>query len=193
MGVDDYITEDNPVRFIAAFGDDLARAACGFQRAMPAAPGRPGDAPGDLWKLYLYGALHRLRSSRRLAQETHRHIALMGLWKKRRPDHQTSADCREHHRQPIRQVCRIFTRLGQKLDLVGTTLGALEGSTCSAVNANERNLPKDRLARLLTQIDARIEAYLKALDRRDEQEDQGPVGGAPTEALAAKIAALKPR
>jgi transposase len=75
--LDDYITEDNPVRCIDAFVDELDLAACGFQRAMPAATGRPGYAPGDLLKLYFYGYCYRLRSSRRLEQETHRHIELM--------------------------------------------------------------------------------------------------------------------
>src|SRR4029434_4048759 len=84
--LDDYMAEDHPVRFRDAFVDALDLDACGFQRAVPAATGRPGYAPGDLLKLYLYGYLYRLRSSRRLEQETHRHVALLWLLKQLRPD-----------------------------------------------------------------------------------------------------------
>jgi transposase len=95
--LDDYIAEDNPVRFLEAFVDELDLEACGFRRAVPAATGRPGYAPGDLLKLYLYGYLYRLHSSRRLAQETQRHVELRWLLKQLRPDHQTVANCRTHN------------------------------------------------------------------------------------------------
>ena len=100
--LDDYIAEDNPVRFIDAFVDELDFVAGGFQRAVPAATGRPGYAPGDLLKLYLYGYLYRLRSSRRLEQETHRNVELLWLLKKLRPDHKTIADFRKTNLQPLR-------------------------------------------------------------------------------------------
>jgi transposase len=191
--LDDYIGEDNPVRFIDAFVDELDLAACGFHRAMPAATGRPAYAPCDLLKLYLYGYLYRLRSSRRLEQETHRNIALLWLLKKLRPDHKTIADFRKNNLKPLRQVCRTFTLLCKKLDLFGAELIAIDGSKFRAVNAKERNFTKDKLTKLLAQIDERIETYLKELDRSDAQDDQGTVGGAHTEALAAKIEALKQR
>src|SRR5262249_9878760 len=191
--LDDYIAEDNPVRFIDAFVDDLDLVACGFQRAVPAMTGRPAYAPCDLLKLYLYGYLYRLRSSRRLEQETHRNIELMWLLKKLRPDHKTSADFRKNNLKPLRQVCRTFTLLCKKLDLFGAELIAIDGSKFRAVNAKERNFTKDKLTKLLAQIDERIETYLKELDRSDAQDDQGTVGGAQTEALAAKIEALKQR
>ena len=97
----DYIAEDNPVRFIDAFVDELDLVACGFQRTVPAATGRPGYAHGDLLKLYLSGYLYRLRSSRRLEQETHRNIELLWLLKKLRPDHKTIADFRKNNLTPI--------------------------------------------------------------------------------------------
>jgi transposase len=191
--LDDYIAEDNPVRFIDAFVDKLDLGACGFHRAVPAATGRPGYAPGNLLKLYIYGYLYRLRSSRRLEQETHRNIALLWLLKKLRPDHKTIADSRKHNLKPIRQVCRTFTFLGKKLDLFGAELVSIDGSKFRAVNAKERNFTQDKLTKLIAQIDERVEAYLKELDRSDEQDDRGTVGGAQAEALAAKIEALQPR
>jgi len=90
--LDDYIAEDNPVRFMDAFVDDLDLGACGFPPAVPAATGRPGDAPGDLLKLSLYGYLYRLRSSRRLEPETHRNVELLWLLKQLRPDHRSEPD-----------------------------------------------------------------------------------------------------
>jgi transposase len=191
--LDDYIAEDNPVRFIDAFVDGLDLVACGFQRAVPAATGRPGYAPGDLLKLYIYGYLYRLRSSRRLEQETHRNIELLWLLKKLQPDHKTIADFRKHNLKPIRQVCRTFTLLCKKLDLFGAELVAIDGSKFRAVNAKERNFTQDKLTKLLAQIDDRVEAYLKELDHSDQQDDQGTVGGAQAEALAAKIEALQQR
>jgi hypothetical protein len=118
---------------------------------------------------------------------------MMWLLKKLRPDHKTIADCRKNNLQPLRQVCRTFTLLCKTLDLFGAELIAIDGSKFRAVNAKERNFTKERLTTLLAQIDARIEAYLKERDSSDAQDEQGTVGGAPTEALAAKIEALKPR
>ena len=191
--LDDYIAEDNPVRFIDAFVDALDLVACGFQRAVPAATGRPGYAPGDLLKLYLYGYLYRLRSSRRLEQETHRNVELLWLLKKLWPDHKTIADFRKNNLTPLRQVCRTFTLLCKKLDLFGAELVAIDGSKFRAVNAKERNFTPDKLKKLLAQIDARIEAYLKELDRADSQEDAGTSGGAVAANLQAKIEALQQR
>jgi transposase len=191
--LDDYMAEDHPVRFRDAFVDALDLDACGFQRAVPAATGRPGYAPGDLLKLYLYGYLYRLRSSRRLEQETHRHVALLWLLKQLRPDHKTIANFRKNNLEPLRQVCRTFTWLGKTLDLFGAELVAIDGSKFRAVNAKERHFTQDKLKKLIVQIDERVDAYLKELDRSDDQEEQGTGGGAHAETLAAKIEALKQR
>jgi len=99
--LDDYIAEENPVRFIDAFVDHLNLTTLGFQRATPAATGRPAYDPADLLKLYIYGYLYRLRSSRRLEQETHRNVELMWLLKKLRPDHKTIADFRKNNLVPL--------------------------------------------------------------------------------------------
>lgn len=117
----------------------------------------------------------------------------MWLLKKLRPDHKTLADFRQPNLKPLRQVCRTFTLLCKQLDLFGAELIAINGSKFRAVNATERNFTKDKLTKLLAQIDERIATYLKELDRRDAQDDRGTVGGAQTEALAAKIEARKQR
>ena len=178
--LDDYIAEENPVRFLDAFVDHLHLTTLGFQRATPAATGRPAYAPADLLQLYLDGDLYRLRSSRRLAQETHRNVELMWLLKKLRPDHKTIADFRKNNLVPLRQVCRAFTVLGKQLDLFAGALGAIDGSTFKAVNAKERHFTPDKLKRLLQQIDQRVEGYLKELDGQDNQEEAGTPGGAGT-------------
>jgi transposase len=191
--LDDYIAEDHPVRFIDAFVDELDLVACGFQRAVPAATGRPGYAPGDLLKLYLYGYLYRLRLSRRLEQETHHNVDVMWLLKKLRPDHTTIADFRTNNLMPIRQVCRSFTLLCKKLALFGAELVAITRSKFRAVNAKECHFTPDKLNKLLAQIGERVEAYLKELACQDTQKDVGTSGGAVAEHLQAKIEALQQR
>jgi transposase len=176
--LDDYIAEENPVRFIDAFVDHLNLTTLGFQRATPAATGRPAYHPADLLKLYIYGYLYRLRSSRRLEQETHRNVEFMWLLKKLRPDHKTIADFRKHNLKPMRQVCREFTLLCKQLDLFAGELVAIDGSTCKAVNAKARHCTADKLQPLLPQIDQRVEGSLQELDGQDPQDDAGPPGGA---------------
>ena len=172
--LDDYIAEENPVRFIDAFVDHLNLTTLGFQRATPAATGRPAYDQADLLKLYIYGYLYRLRSSRRLEQATHRNVELMWLLKKLRPDHKTIADFRKNNLKPIRQVCREFTWLCKQLDLFAGALVAIDGSKFKAVNSKERNFTRDKLQRLLGQINQRVEDYLMELDHRDNHEDVGP-------------------
>jgi transposase len=191
--LDDYIAEENPVRFIDAFVDHLNLTTLGFQRATPAATGRPAYHPADLLKLYIYGYLYRLRSSRRLEQETHRNVELMWLLKKLRPDHKTIADFRKNNLKPMRQVCREFTLLCKQLDLFAGVLVAIDGSKFKAVNAKERNFTSDKLTHLLQQIDQRVEGYLKDLDGQDNEEDAGTPGGAVVENLQAKIETLQQR
>jgi transposase len=191
--LDDSISEDNPVRFIDTFVDELDLATLGFQRVKAAATGRPAYHPGALLKLYIYGYLYRLRSSRRLEQESHRHIELLWLLKKLSPDHKTLANCRRDHLQPLRQVCRAFTLLCKQLDLFSGELVAIDGSKFKAVNAKERNFTRSKLQRLLPQIDERIEAYLQELERGDTEDDHGAPGGARAEQRQAKIEARKQR
>jgi transposase len=191
--LDDYIVEENPVRFIDAFVDNLNLATLGFQRAKPAATGRPAYHPADLLKLYFSGYLYRLRSSRRLEQETHRNVELIWLLKKLRPDHKTIAEFRKNNLAPLRQVCREFTLWGKQLDLFSGELVAIDGRKFKAVNAKERNFTQDTLKQLLQQIDQRVEDYLKELDGQDNRDEAGTPGGAVAENLQAKIEALQQR
>jgi transposase len=191
--LDDYIAAENPVRFLDAFVDRLDLTTLGVQRATPAATGRPAYDPADLVKLYIYGYLYRLRSSRRLEQETHRNVELMWLLKKLRPDHKTIADFRKNNLGPLRQVCREFTVLCKQLDLFAGALVAIDGSKFKAVNAKERNFTPDKLAKLLQQIDQHVEGYLQELDGQDHQDEAGTPGGAVADNLQAKIDALQQR
>jgi transposase len=191
--LDDYIAAENPVRFLDAFVDHLDLTTLGFERATPAATGRPAYAPADLLKLYIYGYLYRLRSSRRLEQETHRNVELMWLLKQLRPDHKTIADFRKNNLQPLRQVCREFTVLCKQLDLFAGELVAIDGSKFKAVNAKERNFTQDKLAQLLQQIDQRVTGYLQELDGQDHQDEAGTPGGAVADNVQGKIAALQQR
>jgi transposase len=191
--LDDYIAAENPVRFLDAFVDRLDLTMLGFQRATPAATGRPAYDPADLLKLYLYGYLYRLRSSRRLEQETHRNVEVMWLLKKLRPDHKTIADFRKNNLKSLRQVCREFTVLCKQLDLFAGELVAIDGSKFKAVNAKARNFTPDKLTKLLAQIDQRIEGYLQDLDGQDSQDDAGTPGGAVADQVQVKIEALQQR
>jgi transposase len=191
--LDDYITEENPVRFIDAFVDNLNLMALGFQRATPAATGRPAYDPADLLQLYIYGSLYRLRSSRRLEQETYRNGELMWRLKKLRPDHTTMADFRKNHLVPLQQVCREFTLLCKQLDLCAGALVASDGSKFKAGNAKARNVTPDQLTTLCQQLDQRVAGSLQALDGQDNEEDAGPPGGAGAANFQAKSEALQQR
>jgi transposase len=120
--VDEYIAPDNPVRLIDAFVDQLDLQALGFQRVVAASEGRPAYHPADLLKLYIYGYLNRVRSSRCLERETRRNLEVMWLLKKLTPDHKTIADFRKDHPQALRQVCSHFTQLCKELELFGGEL-----------------------------------------------------------------------
>jgi transposase len=168
--VDDYIGEDNPVRFLDAFVDKLELGELGFQHAVPAEVGRPAYDPGDLLRLYLYGYLNRIRSSRRLEKEAARNLEVMWLIRKLRPDFKTIADFRKDNSGAIKRVCREFTLLCQQLDLFGGELVAIDGSKFQAVNSKGRNFSARKLKQVIEEIDAKIEAYLKQLDQRDVEE-----------------------
>jgi transposase len=189
--LDDYVGADNPVRFLEAFVAQLDLAALGFQRAVPAETGRPGYDPGDLLRLYLYGYLHRIRSSRRLEQETHRNVELLWLLRRLTPDFKTIADFRRDHPAALQGVGREFVLLCRRLDLFGGELLAIDGSKFRAVNARDRSYTPARLATLQRDIDRTIARYLRELERHDETEtgSEGPSAAAPRE----KIAGLEQR
>ena len=141
--VDDYVGRDNPVRFIDAFVDGLDLAVAGFERATPKATGRPGYDPADLLKLYIYGYLNRVRSSRRLEAESKRNLEVIWLLRRLSPDFKTIADFRRINRAAFRQVFREFVRLCRELELFGRELVAVDGTRIKAVNSRERNFTAD--------------------------------------------------
>ncbi len=168
--IDDYLEEANPVRFLDVFVEKLDLEGLGFQHATLAETGRPPYDPGDLLRLYLYGYLNRIRSSRRLEKEAARNLELMWLLRKLRPDFKTIADFRKENRAAIKRVCRELTLFCKQLDLFGGELVAIDGSKFQAVNSKGRNFSEAKLKRLLEELDAKIEAYLKQLDSQDVQE-----------------------
>src|SRR3982074_1913285 len=191
--VEDYITEDNPVRFIDAFVGGLNLAALGFHRAQAAETGRPAYDPGDLLRLYLYGYLHRVRWSRLLERETKVNIEVMWLLGKLRPDFKTVADFRRDNLGAIKQVCREFTFLGRKLELFGGELVAIDGSKFKAVNNRRRNFNEARLTKAIKAIEEKIDGYLNELDQADNA-DPDPDEPTPSAAeLREKIKTLTER
>lgn len=188
--VDDYVGPDNVVRFIEAFVDSLDLAAVGFGRALPKATGRPGYNPSDLLKLYIYGYLNRVRSSRRLVLETHRNLEVIWLMRQLRPDFKTIADFRRENKTSFRRVFREFVVLCRSLDLFGRELIAVDGTRLKAVNSRERNFTKAKLAKALAESDERLNRYLKQLDDADK-DDTTP--SALVDNLDEKIAAIKER
>jgi transposase len=191
--VDDYVAADNAVRFIAAFVDDLDLGELGFDRFRPKATGRPGYDPADLLKLYLYGYLNRVRSSRCLAAEAGRNLEVIWLLGGLRPDFRTIADFRRVNRAAFKPLFRAFVLLCRKLDLFGRELVAVDGTRLKAVNSRKRNFTQQKLAGWIKLADERIEEYLGRLDRADraEMEAQGAARRATT--LEAKLARVRKR
>jgi len=187
--LEDYIAPENPVRFLDAFVGTLDLQALGFARAQVANTGRPPYAPAALLKLYLYGYLHRIRSSRLLEAECRRNVEVIWLLGKLTPDFKTIADFRKDNVKPLRAVNRQFTLLCRKLDLFGGELLAIDGSKFGAVNARDQNFNVAKLQDLIARADARLAEYLQALDHTDAAE---PAAAALNKVeLAAKIAALR--
>jgi len=187
--VDDDVVADNPVRFIDAFVDGLDLAAAGFKRVTPKVTGRPGYAPGDLLKLYIYGYLNRVRSSRRLEAECHRNIEVIWLLRTLKPDFKTIADFRSDNRAAFRAVFRQFTLLCRELNLFGRELLAVDGTRIKAVNNKDRNFTKNSLEKFIKAVDKRLDEYLRRLDESDVEE--AATGGSRTKNLAEKIEALR--
>ena len=145
--LDDYIAEDNAVRVVDAFVDRLDLAELGFQRAEPSATGRPAYHPGMLLKIYIYGYLNRIQSSRRLERESHRNVELIWLTGRLMPDFKTIADFRKDNRQAIRKVCLKFVELCRELELFSATLVAIDGSKFKAVNGRDKNFTRKSVKR----------------------------------------------
>src|SRR5260370_34311583 len=151
--VDDYVGADNPVRFIDAFVDGLDLAAPGFIRVEPKVTGRPGYAPGDLLKLYIYGYLNRVRSSRRLEAETRRNLEGIWLLRHLKPDFKTIADFRRDSRNAFRAMFREFVLLCKQLGLFGRELLAVDRTRIKAVNNKDRNFTRAAFAEVINLAD----------------------------------------
>jgi transposase len=192
--LDEYIAEESVVRFLDAFVETLEMDRLGFERARPAATGRPGYDPRDLLRLYLYGYLHRVRSSRMLERECQRNVEVMWLLRKLRPDHKTIADFRRDHAGALKQTGREFVLLCKRLDLFGGELVAIDGSKFRASNAKQKSYTRAELEKLQRKADEKISAYLAELDRADQVEGRTePEERLSAQELKAKIEALKSR
>ena len=164
--LEDYIGADNPVRVIDAFVDALDLAEMGFD-ASAAATGRPGYHPALLLKIYIYGYLNRIQSSRRLEREAGRNVELMWLTGRLSPDFKTIADFRRDNGKGIRNVCRRFVALCRQLNLFSEAIVAIDGSKFKAVNNRDKNFTPHKLEQRMKQIDESIERYLQELDTAD--------------------------
>src|SRR5512132_501806 len=191
VAVDDYVGRENPVRFIEAFVDQCDLQEAGFRRVQAKDTGRPGYDPADLLKLYIYGYVNRVRSSRRLEAETARNLEVIWLLRGLRPDFKTIADFRKDNRHAFKPVFRQFVLLCRKLDLFGRELLAVDGTRLKAVNSTDRNFSRDKLVTMSRSADERLADYLSRLDRTDVEEDGA--SGRRAKNLTEKIAALKER
>jgi transposase len=186
--IDDYITEDSAVRVIDVFVDKLDLSGLGF-KTVPEATGRPGNHPALMLKLFIYGYLNRVQSSRRLEQEANRNVELMWLLGRLAPDFKAITDFRKNNGEAIRLVCGEFVMLCRKLNLFSDAFVAIDGSKFRAVNNRNKNFSKAKIKARLQQIDASIELYLGEIASADRREGEGP--RTKTERLEGKIAALK--
>lgn len=189
--LEDYVSPDNPVRVIDAFVDELDLTELGFARVQPAATGRPGYAPGTMLKLYVYGYLHQLTSSRKLEREAGRNIELMWLMGKLVPDFKTIADFRHDNPDAIQIACQRFVAICRALGLVGGGMVAIDGSRLRAVNTHEKNFTKGKLARRKAHVKESIARYLAELEEADSAET-GPATPR-VDRLTERLAALRGR
>ena len=180
--LDDFIDESNPVRVIDVFVDALDLAEMSFDGVEPAATGRPSYHPSVLLKLYIYGYLNRVQSSRRLEREAGRNIEVMWLLGRLAPDHKTIADFRKVNGLGLRKVCARFVELCREMGLLATASVAIDGSKFKAVNNRDKNFTRAKVERRRAQLEESVARYLSQLDTADRQE--------PTEALAAKVTRL---
>lgn len=190
--VEDYVAPNAPVRFIDAYVEGLDFKALGFTQVEPAATGRPPYHPADLLKLYLYGYLQRIRSSRRLEAEAGRNLELMWLLRGLRPDFKTIADFRKDNRRAFKALFRQFNLLCRQLGLFGAELVAIDGSKFKALNNSRRCYTPAQLRELIEKVESRIDDYLSQLDHQD-QEGAGAAAAPELEQLQQKLELLKQR
>ena len=181
--------EDNPVRVIDVFIDELDLTGLGFDGVAPADTGRPAYHPAVLLKIYVYGYLNRLQSSRRLERETQRNVELMWLTGRLAPDFKTIADFRKDNGKAIRNVCREFIVLCRRLNLFSEAIVAIDGSKFKAVNNRDKNFTANKLKKRMEQLEESISRYLAELDRADREPTLVTEGR--VSRLKEKVAAVK--
>jgi transposase len=189
--LDDYIADDNPVRVVEAFVEELDLETLGFARAAPAVTGRPAYHPSVLLKIYIYGYLNRVASSRRLERECQRNVELMWLTGRLAPDFKTIADFRRDSGAAIRKVCRQFVVLCRDLKLFTQAVVAIDGSKFKAVNSRDSNFTPTKIDRRIEQIEQSVQRYLESLETADRT--QSPELQAKTKRLTEKIDRLRQR
>ena len=187
--LDDYVSVENPVRAVNVFVDELDLEVLGFEGVVPEATGRPGYHPGALLKIYVYGYINQIASSRRLERETQRNVEMMWLTGRLAPDFKTIADFRKDNGPAIRATCRRFIDLCRRLDLFTHAVAAIDGSKFKAVNGRDKNFTKAKLKKRMDQVGVSIERYMAALETADRQE--GELAQAKSVRLQEKIAALR--
>src|SRR2546425_9384684 len=187
--LDEWITDDNPIRVVDAFVEELDLGELGFGRAEPAETGRPGYHPATLLKIYIYGYLNRIQSSRRLEREAQRNVELIWLTGKLMPDFKTIADFRRDNGEAIRKVCRQFVELSRRLGLFSDALVAIDGSKFKALNNRDKNFTPHKLTARRKQLEESIDRYLNELDRADREPTLVPE--ARVSQLKEKIAKVK--
>jgi transposase len=182
--LDDFVDADNAVRAIDAFVDALDLGRLGFGGVQPALTGRPGYHPGAMLKIYLYGYLNRIQSSRRLEREAGRNVELMWLTNRLAPDFKTIADFRRDNGPAIRKACRQFVELCRQADLLGGVMVAVDGSKFKAVNSPDKNFTQAKVTKRIADLEASIARYLGEMDRADRD------GGNDPELAVAQVARL---
>src|SRR5437588_9719388 len=184
----DWVEDSNPVRAVDVFVEALDLTDLGFDGVVPEATGRPAYHPSTLLKLYIYGYLNRVQSSRRLEREAGRNLEVMWLTGRLVPDHKTIADYRKDNGPAIKKVCAQFVALCRKMGLLAKASVAIDGSKFKAVNSRDNNFTKGKMERRLAQIEESVARYLSQLDTADRQT---AAGEAPSEELAARTTRLK--
>jgi len=170
--LDDYVSEDNPARVVDVFVDELDLRALGFEGVAPASTGRPAYHPGTLLKLYIYGYLNRVQSSRRLEREAQRNVELMWLTGKLAPDHKTIANFRKDNGLAIQAACSQFVVLCRQIGLFTQAVAAVDGSKFKAVNTRDKNFTATKLKKRMEQVAEHIAGYLADLDTADRLEGE---------------------
>lgn len=168
--LDDFVTDENPVRVIDAFVDSIDLASLGFEKVKTKATGRPCYHPSMMLKLYIYGYLNRIQSSRRLEKETHRNVELMWLLERLTPDFKTIADFRKDNSTGIKNTCRQFIQLCREMNMFTNVIIAIDGSKFKAVNNKKKTYTPKKAKDLMARFDASIAHYLAILADKDKQE-----------------------